>query len=164
MAQRLPAGHASGCEGDAVAAGVPAGHAAAVSPAQGPEQVVIRLLRREVRLVASLLGQLSTVVTAELATLVAAASDSSGSVSRMAEAIQDEDLIQQRLGDVDAALAVFEQIIDSGTVAAGAVETMGVARLRLEEMQARLDRGMAGRAREVAELGPERRSAEIELF
>ena len=141
---------------------------AAVAPRVNPAlvRVVIGFLRHEVSLAAGLFADLSAALTAELASLAAARSGYADSAARMNQALQREDLIQQRLADLDAALRVLDGAFeDAGR--AGPCDDLGArvaAVLRLGETRLRLLRRLNGQAGALAEPASEPRVGEVDLF
>ena len=128
---------------------------------------MIGFLRHEVSLTSSLLDEVSAVLIVELGALVAATRSYDGPVARMTEAIQREDLIQQRLRDLDAALGVLEQRLDDAcAVGATGHHELGAevaARLKLGETRARLMRQL-GQSDIIADHLPPPRAGEVDLF
>jgi hypothetical protein len=128
---------------------------------------VIGFLRHEVALTSALLDDVSAVLIVELGALVAVTRSYDGPVARMTEAIQREDLIQQRLKDLDAALGVLEQrLADACTAGAQRDHALGeqiAARLQLGETRARLMREL-GRPGTIADHLPPPRAGEVDLF
>ena len=146
----------------------PTGAARPADLAPSPARAAIRFLRHEICLTSGLLSELSAVLSEELATLSAAPSGCAGSISRMIEAVQGEDLAQQRLMDIAAALGAPERAIDgagpAGADAGGDLGRQVAAQLRLGETRARLAWRLDGQTGAHADPAPAPRAGEVDLF